>query len=103
MNESCEIYDEKIEAMKMALTTLEGWSNYDYWIWPISALEQAKKDTVEAVAALKKSLSHQNQFVEDKIKTAKEEYEEYLRFKWKEEYEEYLRLKWKFEGADTGD
>ena len=47
------------DAALLALTTLEGWSNYDQWVWPISAMEQAKRGTTEALASLKQALSHQ--------------------------------------------
>ena len=45
------------DAALLALTTLEGWSNYDQWVWPISAMEQAKRGTTEALASLKQALS----------------------------------------------
>jgi len=45
------------EAMQMALHTLEGWANYGKWVWPESALEQAKRNTTESIAALRQALS----------------------------------------------
>ena len=44
------------EAMQMALHTLEGWANYGKWVWPESALEQAKRNTIESIAALRQAL-----------------------------------------------
>jgi hypothetical protein len=44
------------EVMKLALSTLEGWANYDDWVWPESALEQAKRNTIEAITALRQAL-----------------------------------------------
>ena len=44
------------EAMQMALWTLEGWANYDDWVWPESALEQSKRNTIEAINALRQAL-----------------------------------------------
>lgn len=41
------------ELLKMALSTLEGWANYGCWVYPESALTQAKRDTTEAIAALR--------------------------------------------------
>jgi hypothetical protein len=45
-----------IEAMQMALHTLEGWANYGKWVWPESALEQAKRNTTESITALRQAL-----------------------------------------------
>ena len=44
------------EAMQMSLHTLEGWANYGKWVWPESALEQAKRNTTESIAALRQAL-----------------------------------------------
>jgi len=44
------------EAMQMALHTLEGWANYGKWVWPESALEQAKRNTTESIDALRQAL-----------------------------------------------
>ena len=44
------------EAMQLALHTLEGWANYGKWVWPESALEQAKRNTTESIAALRQAL-----------------------------------------------
>jgi hypothetical protein len=45
-----------IEAMKQALNTLEGWANYGYWVWPESALDQCKRNTAEAITALRAAI-----------------------------------------------
>jgi hypothetical protein len=42
--------------MQLALHTLEGWANYGKWVWPESALEQAKRNTTESIAALRQAL-----------------------------------------------
>ena len=48
------------EAMQMALHTLKGWANYGKWhgskVWPESALEQAKRNTTDSIAALRQAL-----------------------------------------------
>ena len=49
------------EVMKLALSTLEGWANYDDWVWPESALEQAKRNTIEAITALRERLAQPEQ------------------------------------------
>ena len=51
------------EAMKLALWTLEGWANYDDWVWPDSALEQSKRNTIEAITALRQALETEKQWV----------------------------------------
>ena len=45
------------EALKLALITLEGWDNHDKWVWPETALEQAKRNTKEAITAIKEALA----------------------------------------------
>jgi hypothetical protein len=42
--------------LRQALSTLEGWANHGDWVWPESALEQAKRNTEEAITALKERL-----------------------------------------------
>lgn len=42
--------------LEQALTTLEGWGNYDKWVWPESALFTAKKNTAEMITALRAAL-----------------------------------------------
>ena len=49
------------EAMQMALHTLEGWANYGKWVWPESALEQAKRNTTESIAALRQALEEKQE------------------------------------------
>ena len=43
----------KIDAMKQALEALDGWANHGQWVWPETALEQCKRNTVEAITALR--------------------------------------------------
>ena len=45
------------EVLKLALITLEGWDNHDKWVWPKTALEQAKRNTKEAITAIKEALA----------------------------------------------
>ncbi len=45
-----------IEAMKQALDALEGWAGHGKWIYPESALEQAKKNTFEAIPVLRAAI-----------------------------------------------
>ena len=45
-----------IEAMKQALQALEGWAGHGKWIYPESALEQAKKNTSEAIPVLRAAI-----------------------------------------------
>jgi uncharacterized ferredoxin-like protein len=47
--------------MKQALHTLEGWANVDDWVWPETAKEQAKRNTVDAIAALRERLAQPEQ------------------------------------------
>jgi hypothetical protein len=49
--------DETKEAMISALNTLEGWDNFDHWVWPVSALEQSKKNTTESLQMLRAVLA----------------------------------------------
>lgn len=42
--------------MKQALHTLEGWANHGEWVWPESALEQAKRNTTESITALRAAI-----------------------------------------------
>lgn len=51
------------EAMKLALWTLEGWANHDNWVWPESALEQSKRNTIEAITALRHALETEQESV----------------------------------------
>lgn len=45
-----------IEAMKQAMDALEGWAGHGKWIYPESALEQAKKNTEEALPVLRAAI-----------------------------------------------
>ncbi len=45
-----------IEAMKQALDALEGWAGHGKWIYPESALEQAMKNTSEALPVLRAAI-----------------------------------------------
>jgi hypothetical protein len=45
------------EVLQQALEALEGWDNYEKWVWPESALEQAKRNTTESLAALRAALA----------------------------------------------
>ena len=45
------------QAASFALTTLQGWSNHDHWLWPESALAQAKQNTAEAIPLLEAALA----------------------------------------------
>jgi hypothetical protein len=45
-----------IDVMKQALAALEGWANHGEWVWPESALEQAKRNTTESITALRAAI-----------------------------------------------
>ena len=45
------------DAARQALGALEGWDNYGKWVWPESALEQARRNTTESLAALRAALA----------------------------------------------
>jgi hypothetical protein len=47
------------EVMQQALEALEGWEHCDEWVWPVSALEQSKRNTTESLAALRAALEQQ--------------------------------------------
>jgi hypothetical protein len=49
------------QAAQQALEALEGWDNYGKWVWPESALEQAKRNTTESLTALRTALAEQQQ------------------------------------------
>jgi hypothetical protein len=51
--------------MQQALHTLEGWANHGEWVWPESALEQAKRNTIESITALRERLAQPNEFQPD--------------------------------------
>lgn len=43
-------------AAESARQTLEGWANYGNWVWTASALEQAQRNTTEALELLTAAL-----------------------------------------------
>ena len=45
-----------LDVMKQALHTLEGWANHGEWVWPESALEQAKRNTTESITVLRAAI-----------------------------------------------
>jgi len=45
-----------LDVMKQALAALEGWANHGEWVWPESALEQAKRNTTESITALRAAI-----------------------------------------------
>ena len=47
------------QAAQQALEALEGWEHCDKWVWPVTALEQAKRNTTESLAALRTALEQQ--------------------------------------------
>lgn len=47
------------QAAQMALEALEGWEHCEDWVWPVSALEQAMRNTTESLAALRTALEQQ--------------------------------------------
>ena len=55
-----------LDAMKQALQTLEGWANHGDWVWPESALEQAKRNTTESITALRAAIK-EAQGLADKV------------------------------------
>ena len=55
--EAQPVQEPEREALKLALSTLEGWDNHGKWVWPETALEQAKRNTKEAITAIKAALS----------------------------------------------
>lgn len=56
------------KAAEQARQALEGWANYGNWVWPESALEQAKSNTVEALTALNLALTEVPKSVEGEVK-----------------------------------
>lgn len=45
------------QAAQQALEALEGWEHCKDWVWPVSALEQATRNTTESLAALRTALA----------------------------------------------
>ena len=52
-----KLQEPEREALKLALITLEGWDNHDKWVWRETALEQSKRNTKEAITAIKEALA----------------------------------------------
>ena len=49
------------EALKLALDTLRGWIGIDEWIWPVTAKETCKKNSLEAITAIREALDETEQ------------------------------------------
>jgi hypothetical protein len=49
--------DEVQRALVLAVSTLEGWNNHGDWVWPESALAQAKQGTTETLGILRDLLA----------------------------------------------
>ena len=49
------------EALEMALDTLRGWIGIDEWIWPVTAKETCKKNSLEAITAIREALAEPEQ------------------------------------------
>jgi hypothetical protein len=49
------------EALKLALDTLRGWIGIDEWIWPVTAKETCKKNSMEVIAAIREALAEPEQ------------------------------------------
>ena len=49
------------EALKLALDTLRGWIGIDEWIWPVTAKETCKKNSLEAITAIREALAEPEQ------------------------------------------
>ena len=45
------------EALQVALDTLRGWIGIDEWIWPVTAKETCKKNSLEAITAIREALA----------------------------------------------
>jgi hypothetical protein len=56
LREHMEIIRSDTALLRQALDTLNGWSNHGNWLWPETALEQAKRNTVDTIAALRERL-----------------------------------------------
>jgi hypothetical protein len=54
-NPYCALCAELVDAVEQARQALEGWANYGQWVWPEIALEQAKRNTTEALALLNRA------------------------------------------------
>lgn len=49
------------EALQLALDTLRGWIGIDEWIWPVTAKETCKKNSLEAITAIREALAEPEQ------------------------------------------
>ena len=49
------------EALQFALDTLRGWIGIDEWIWPVTAKETCKKNSLEAITAIREALAEPEQ------------------------------------------
>ena len=49
------------EALEKALDTLRGWIGIDEWIWPVTAKETCKKNSLEAITAIREALAEPEQ------------------------------------------
>lgn len=49
--------ERKDALLRQCLSYFEGWANHGGWVWPVSALEQAKKNTAEAIESITKELA----------------------------------------------
>ena len=55
------------EALKLALDTLRGWIGIDEWIWPVTAKETCKKNSLEAITAIREALAEPEHHYEDDL------------------------------------
>lgn len=53
------------EALELALDTLRGWIGIDEWIWPVSAKETCKKNSIEVIAAIREALAERELLLDD--------------------------------------
>lgn len=54
------------EALLMALDTLRGWIGIDEWIWPVSAKETCKKNSIEVIAAIREALAERELLLDER-------------------------------------
>ena len=53
------------EALEKALDTLRGWIGIDEWIWPVTAKETCKKNSLEAITAIREALAEPEPWTPD--------------------------------------
>ena len=53
------------EALEMALDTLRGWIGIDEWIWPVTAKKTCKKNSLEAITAIREALAEPEPWTPD--------------------------------------